>query len=498
MVSIGGDVVVRASGGPGLARGAVRHRNVGRHAGVVSVAAAILVVAGWATAQMALAAPAGAAGSPVSEQWNEVAVPRAGGHVPDLSSISCTSAGLCAAVGSLLGEPAAPVAVIDNGGRLEVVTMGLLPAGATSGQLTSVSCVPTGNCVAAGWASEPHGGRSAFTIVMTRSGVGSPAPVPGMARTAAGGRGPAISCPSATWCLVVGQASSGPVALAGVPGSWRPVTALAGVADTGLVDCEGRGRCVVAAGTSSHGTGSESLTFGRLTQARWHVTVDHISVPSNTSWLITGLSCPSAIRCEVAVTGTGSFPGGAVAKLLLLSVDLRSIGGPRGHRSATEGVTVMGSPYSSATGSLGPFALTCPPRGPCQVVGSGTEDGVSGGLASERTTAGWLPVPVAGPGGGHPAGLDALWCSSNRATGHRDDPDGRGRRGAPGQAKAAPDCIATGEGVVATLATVSGTELPTGAAGGLLLAIAIGGTGLIVLAVRTRRMRALRPATPRA
>jgi hypothetical protein len=51
--------------------------------------------------------------------------------------------------------------------------------------------------------------------------------------------------------------------------------------------------------------------------------------------------------------------------------------------------------------------------------------------------------------------------------------------------------------VVADVAAISGTELPTGAAGGLLLAIAIGGTGLLALAVRTRRPRAMRPLPSR-
>jgi hypothetical protein len=52
--------------------------------------------------------------------------------------------------------------------------------------------------------------------------------------------------------------------------------------------------------------------------------------------------------------------------------------------------------------------------------------------------------------------------------------------------------VAVGAGVLATLVAVPGTELPVGAAGGVLLSGGLGVGGALALAVRARRRR-LRP-----
>ena len=467
-----------------------------RRGGAVRTGVEGLVLAGWVTAQVVLSAPAAAAGTPVARQWNEVAVPRVDGRLPDLTSISCAASGWCVAAGSLPGDPPAPVVVIDDGGRLEPVTTGLLPAGAAGGRLTSVSCVPRGNCVVAGWATAPEGGTSVFTILVSSDAVGPPVLVPGMAVSMSDSAGPAVSCPSPTWCLVIGRTPVGSVARSGVPGSWHPMAAPPGLAGAGSVDCVGPDRCDVGVGALPYGVGAESLSFAQLVGPDWSTTQDLLSVPRNTSWTITGMACRTVGQCVAAVTGTGAFPGGAVAQVSFLSVDPGVHGGPSVHRPPGTGSGGLPFPSSSASGPFGPFALSCPTGEACQAVGSTGATGSTSGLAAEQTSSGWMQVPVAGPGTGPAGGLDALWCYARGAKGSPGGPGGPG--GTSGQAATAPDCVAAGDGVVADFAAISGTELPAGAAGGLLLAIAIGGTGLIALAVRTRRPRAVRPAPSRA
>ena len=502
-VGLGGDAVVSLVGGAERVGGGARPGPARRTGGAVRIAVSILVLVGWATVQLVPAVPAAAAGAPVAGQWNEVAVPRVDGRLPDLTSISCATSGWCVAAGSLPGDPPAPVVVIDDGGRLEPVTTGLLPAGATGGRLTSVSCAPRGNCVVAGWASAPGGGTSVFTAVVSSDAVGTPELVPGMAVSMSDSAGPAVSCPSPTWCVVIGRTPDGSVARSGVPGSWHPMAAPPGLASAGSVDCVGPDRCDVGVGALPYGVGAESLSFAQLVGPGWSTTRELVSVPRNTFWTLTGMACRTVSQCVAAVTGTGAFPGGAVAQVSFLSVDPSAHGGPSGHRPPGGAAGDLPFPSSSASGPFGPFALSCPTGGACEAVGSVHDAASTSGLAAELTSSGWTQVPVVGPGtgSGPPEGLDALWCNAEGGKGSPGGAGGAGGggpHGTSGQGATAADCVATGDGVVADVAAVSGTELPTGAAGGLLLAVAIGGTGLIALAVRTRRPRAARPVASRA
>lgn len=499
-MGLGGDVVENESGWTARAGGQVRARHGGRSGAVVPVMVAVLVVAGWLAAQLVLAVPAGAvgAGGPSAVQWSEVAVPRVDGRTADFVSVSCVPAGWCVAVGRLAGTTDVPVAVIDAGGRHDATGTGLLPAGTTSGRLTSVSCAPQGNCVAVGWASAPSGTPSAFAIVVTRGGFGTPAAVPGMSGSAHRGDEPAISCPTPAWCLVLGPSPSGLVAMTGVPGAWQAGSLPPGTHSADSVDCLHQDQCIVGVGARSSRVGVESLAFAQLTGQIWRATVEHLVVPRHTSWRLTGLACRAMDRCEVAVTGTGAFPGGAVAGVMLLEADLSGHSGSPRHRPPVATATPTGYPYSSTSGPFGPFALACPPGGGCQTVGSGAG---AGGVAAHLTASGWVPVAVVGPGTRSPAGLDALWCGNGRAVPVAGGPPGTGRRGphvpprspAPSGAKAG-GCVAAGHGVIATLVAVPATEMPTGAAGGLLLAVGIGAVGGLGFVMRTRRRPAVRIA----
>ncbi len=477
-------------------------RNRARRRSGVRSAGVLLVVAAWGGAQMSLAAPAAAAPfAPIGGQWTEATVPSGGGNVPELVSVACSGAETCVAAGSVHASPGAaptPVVVTDDGGSLTTVVAGLLPSGALSGSLTSVSCAPGGACVAVGWAVGPDGSSGAFTVVVPDRTAGPVALVPGMTGTGVGASGPmpTISCPVPTWCLVIGPSSTGLVARAGVPGAWQPAPAPA-LGSVSAVDCPRRGACVAAAGRAPLAGDTARVLVGRYEHGRWGTETTDVLVPRGSAWSVTGLSCLSAEACWVTATGDGSFPRAGVAAALAVPIG----------RSGTARPEPTSFLATSPAGPFGPFGVACRRNGRCEVVGSDPAPG-GGAVAFVGPGSAWAPVPVAGPGGGPARSLDAVWCGSTGVAGPAGGRHGRGPHGPRGTGSgpaphqpptpgglptgSAVGCVAVGAGVLATLVAVPGTELPVGAAGGVLLSGGLGVGGALALAVRARRRR-LRP-----
>jgi hypothetical protein len=109
-----------------------------------------------------------------SGRWGKaIKVPGSGalnaGGSADVSSVSCTSAGNCAAGGFYEdGSSNAQVfVVIEKGGRwgkaIEVPGSGALNAGESAG-LYSVSCASAGNCAAGGYYHDGSGHGQAFVV----------------------------------------------------------------------------------------------------------------------------------------------------------------------------------------------------------------------------------------------------------------------------------------------------------------------------------------------
>jgi hypothetical protein len=86
-----------------------------------------------------------------------------------LSSVSCTSATACIAVGTggRLGSPAEPIAYVWNGGP--VWTLQFMPnaTGATTGELLGMSCTSATACIAVG--SWGKAGPTSFSLAEQQS-----------------------------------------------------------------------------------------------------------------------------------------------------------------------------------------------------------------------------------------------------------------------------------------------------------------------------------------
>jgi hypothetical protein len=124
----------------------------------------------------------------------------------ELDSISCASAGSCAAVGILYYRQAnGPLVVSENRGAWGKAGTVRLPGGYQSAWLASVSCSSPGNCGAGGGIFEETGLQA--LVVTERDGVwGTAKAVPGLAALNAGGDAHVqqISCRSAGNCTASG------------------------------------------------------------------------------------------------------------------------------------------------------------------------------------------------------------------------------------------------------------------------------------------------------
>jgi hypothetical protein len=159
----------------------------------------MLVLAGaaavwWAAPPAVMAAPAGGAVARAGTWRTAIEVPGLGplnkGGNAELPSVSCGSAGNCAAGGTYLdssGHQPAFVVSEQNGARrkaIEVPGSGMLNKGGAAG-VESVSCASAGNCAAGGYYEHSSVNLQAF-VVSERNGTwgtarqvpGSGAPIP--------------------------------------------------------------------------------------------------------------------------------------------------------------------------------------------------------------------------------------------------------------------------------------------------------------------------------
>ena len=122
-------------------------------------------------------------------------------------SVSCASAGNCAAGGSygLQGFVAA-----ERYGRwdraIEVPGLGALNTGA-SAEVDSVSCASAGNCAAGGYYSDSTGGEQGFVAVERHGVWGTAIKVPGLSalNTREGAGVSSVSCAPAGTCAAGGS-----------------------------------------------------------------------------------------------------------------------------------------------------------------------------------------------------------------------------------------------------------------------------------------------------
>jgi hypothetical protein len=190
-----------------------RHRVVMVLAGAAAAWCVLLAAGGAADAVVAGAAgPVIAAGS-----WrNAVEVPGLGmlnaGGFAGVSSVSCSSAGNCAAGGFYTdGFGHGQVFVVSQrngrwGKAVEVPGSGALNAGG-SAAIRSVSCGSAGTCAAGGFYTDGSAHGQAFVVTASNGRWGKAVEVPGSGALNAGGTAGvhSVSCASAGNCAAGGQ-----------------------------------------------------------------------------------------------------------------------------------------------------------------------------------------------------------------------------------------------------------------------------------------------------
>ena len=237
--------------------------------------------------------------------------------------VSCASPGNCAAVGGY--EDGAShfqvfVASQTNGTWSKAIKMpflGILNWGG-SAQVSSVSCATAGNCAAAGSYRDRSGHAQAFVVSLTNGVWDTAIEVPGSAALNVGRDASAdsVSCVSAGNCTAVGDYSDGvgspqgrpqPFAVRETNGTWGEAIKMPGHglfdADAGAnviaVSCAKAGNCA-AGGTYDDAVLSQQAFVANEKSGTWRHAIE---VPGsgtlNTARfaVVKSVSCPSAGNC---------------------------------------------------------------------------------------------------------------------------------------------------------------------------------------------------------
>lgn len=294
--------------------------------------------------------------------------------VSQVGSVSCPSEGNCVAVGSYLPATGYEVTFIidevDNRWRPAIRVPGLA-AFNTFGDavLNSVSCASAGNCAAVGVAFVPATNNGQGFIVDEVRGTWRHAEeVPGLASLTGGAwsRAESVSCSPGGNCTVLGQYTPSGASMGTtqgfvadeVHGAWRPALEIPGLAilntagtlvDLMIVSCASAGNCSVGGSyVDNYG-----YTHGFVADEADGTWQNATNVPG-TSYFQSGVwsvSCPSVGNCAAA--GYGSFQGLVAAQ----------VGGTWQDATQVPGLATLGT---SGSGSL---SVSCRSTGNCSAVG---------------------------------------------------------------------------------------------------------------------------------
>jgi len=257
----------------------------------------------------------GSYGQNLSEQWNGsawsiVTIPSTGvSETNNLTSVSCTSASACMAVGSLLGVTYNQTLIEQwNGATWSIVTSP--NTSATHGNdLNGVSCISASNCTAVGTYDN---GTAEQTLIEQWNGatwsiVTSPNTSATLSNILEG-----VSCISASNCTAVGIANSGTFDQTLVEQwngiGWSIVTSANTSSsennDLRAVSCTSASACT-AVGTYYNGTSSLTLAE-QWNGSTWSVSTSPNVTGAQNDFLV-GLSCSSGSDC-IAVGNSDTLP----------------------------------------------------------------------------------------------------------------------------------------------------------------------------------------------
>jgi hypothetical protein len=244
------------------------------------------------------------------------------GQGAEITSVSCTSAGNCAAGGYYTNASRRTQAFVVSqvNGRWEkaIEVPGTAALNHEDGQMNSVSCTSAGNCAAGGYYADASGHTQAFVVSQVRGRWGRAIEVPGTAAVNKGGRAftTSVSCASAGNCSAGGSYTDASIrfqafVVSQVRGRWGraievPGTAAlskSGNAQISSMSCTAAGNC--AAGGYYEGASLSFLGAFVVSQlrGRWSRAIE---VPGTAALnkggraLTTSISCASAGNCAAS------------------------------------------------------------------------------------------------------------------------------------------------------------------------------------------------------
>jgi hypothetical protein len=328
-----------------------------------------------AVAASALAFQAGSALAASSTSSN-------GGGQAVVSSISCTSAVNCAAVGYLTppGQNLAFVISEKNGtwGKAsKVPSLGALPGGSVRALVQAVSCSSAGNCAAGGLYVTHGGAGQAFVVTEQNGAWGNAKPVPGLPALNTGGTAivELMACRSTGNCSAAGTYESDSSSdqqvfvlteKAGVWGQAQEIRGTGalntgGVAEVAALSCVTAGQCTVGGDYLANG-GSQPFVAVQQNGA-WGTAHTFPQVETlNTGKIgaISALSCRSGGTC----TATGRY---RTADSHEHPFVIAEVNGTWGAVTQVPGLAALPA-GGAASATLG--FLSCPAAGDCTAGGN--------------------------------------------------------------------------------------------------------------------------------
>ncbi len=338
--------------------------------------------------------------------WTRQTTPAAGLYV-SLASVSCTSATACLAVGQdipgtlLVGDRA--LAEVWNGSAWRVTAVSLPAYGAFYSELTSVSCTAAWACTAIG-TDDNFLLTTGAAIAERWNGLWwSRQSLPAASSESLN----AISCSSATACVAVGTQSAlldlgvGTVAWSWNGLAWAAVATPSPAAGDALdgVSCPAPGACVAVGAQSVTAPSIFSLpvpeTLAETSTAGVWSTSPSVDALAPEPGVLNGVSCSAAGACMTVGVGEDG------------------VGGLHAAADAWNGSTWLATTFPSTSDDGETLkGVSCVGADACEAVGSSLPDQVPTALASAWSGSAWTTQTVPVPSGAATSSLIAVSCSA--------------------------------------------------------------------------------------
>jgi hypothetical protein len=341
-----------------------------------------------------------------------------------LPSVSCGSAGNCAAAGDYTDGSVRTQAFVvsERNGTwhtaIEVPGSGTLNKGA--GAATSLSCAPAVNCAVGGFYTDISNHQQAL-VASERNGAWRRAiEVPGLsARTARGYAAVnAVSCASAGNCAAGGDYSGSftsqqAFVASEINGTWHTAIevpgsgALGTFASVNAVSCASAGNCA-AGGTYTDGSSSFHAFVASEQNGTWHTAIEVPGLRTLNAGryaLVWEVSCASAGNCAAG----GTYRDGHGHQQAFVVSEING--------TWHTAIKVPGSGILNAGGDAHAFSVSCAAAGNCAVSGRYTDGHghQQAFVASERNGAWGKAIEVPGSGilnAGGTASVNSVSCAS--------------------------------------------------------------------------------------